>query len=457
MSTGTGAFEKKLKAVAPALAAQLKGVKDGTTANKIALGYLGSIEDAQERVTVAVATYGKQAGPAFAAAAADLDALNRAFKRSQKINPNIDGNAVALVDEYQAKMGDAAASLKAVGMVIGAAALPAITELADRFSAYIANNKEAIASGAETFFKKVGDALANIDFEQLGNGITSLADNLPGIVSSLATIVEYAPIIAGMFIGSKIVGWIASIWEGVAALRAYKGAAALADAADDGVGRGSPDGKPRKGKNTGKAPRRRGRGGAVAGAVAAIGADIGINMALDAAMDKAEKAGAAATKAGTASTKAAGLAAKAGAQSATTWATVTSGARVAGPWIARAGLKFVPLIGWVSLAYDGWQLLNYAMSETPKKANDLANASGRMADRFKGDLDAMWLSALTFNQQFNTLEFASVGPLKDGYRFSPRSSGTPSNQGPIKVIVEAKPGTGAEVWGNNKPNLVNKR
>ncbi len=187
---------KALANVPPALHNQLKGAKDATEANKIALGYLSTITDATERAAVAAALYGKAAGPAFAGAVSDIDALNKAFARSRQITGVITPDAVKMASDYQDRLEDMRQGMMALQMTVGAAAIPALSGLIDRFNGFMIANKDVIASGLTKFFDKFAAAVEKIDWQAVGDGFIGLVEALPVIIPLLAKVAEWLPEIA---------------------------------------------------------------------------------------------------------------------------------------------------------------------------------------------------------------------------------------------------------------------
>jgi len=187
---------KALANVPPALQNQLKGAKDATEANKIALGYLSTITDATERAAVAAALYGKGAGPAFAGAVSDIDALNKAFARSRQITGVITPDAVKMASDYQDRLADMRQGMMALQMTVGAAAIPALSGLIDRFNGFMIANKDVISSGLTKFFDKFADAVEKIDWQAVGDGFIGLVEALPVIIPLLAKVAEWLPEIA---------------------------------------------------------------------------------------------------------------------------------------------------------------------------------------------------------------------------------------------------------------------
>lgn len=190
---------KALANVPSALQNQLKGAKDATEANRIALAELAKIPDATERAAVAAALYGKSAGPAFAGAVADVDALNAAFKRSRELTGVITPDAVKAASEYQDKLADMNQGLFALQATVGAAAIPALTKMIDKFTGFMVQNKAAISSGLTVFFDKLAAVVSEVDWEAVGNGFIGLVETLPVIIPLLAEIAQWLPeILIGM-------------------------------------------------------------------------------------------------------------------------------------------------------------------------------------------------------------------------------------------------------------------
>ncbi len=196
VATGTGGFAKKLQAIAPALANQLKGVTDGTLANQIAIGYLATLSNAQERATVGAVLYGKVAGPAFAGAAADIGALNKAFAQSRGLTGVITPEAIALASKYQDNLQAMKTALGAVQMAVGAAALPALNDLTQKFTEFVVVNRGAISSGLNQFFSDLAVAIKGIDFKALGDAVIQIIKVLPTLVNGLAIVLAHSKEIA---------------------------------------------------------------------------------------------------------------------------------------------------------------------------------------------------------------------------------------------------------------------
>lgn len=240
LSTGVGGFGKKLGQIAPALAKNLKGVKDGDKANQIAIGYLGGITDAQERAKVAAILYGKNAGPAMAAAAEDVAALNAAFEESRKISGVIGPSQVQAADEYEKAMTRLKGSMTSLTMVVGGAAAPIIADLANQFSGFVMNNRELIKTGAEKFFKNFGNAVSNIDWEGVGNSFIKLVEYMPQVISLAATVVEHADKIFYAWAAIQALSFGGGLISGLGGLAKAAGLAKTAIAGVGVVGKAGP-------------------------------------------------------------------------------------------------------------------------------------------------------------------------------------------------------------------------
>jgi len=229
---------KALANVPPALQNQLKGAKDATEANKIALGYLSTITDATERAAVAAALYGKGAGPAFAGAVSDIDALNKAFARSRQITGVITPDAVKMASDYQDRLADMQDRMMMLKMTVGAAAIPALSGLIKRFDDFMDKNKDVISSGLTKFFDKFADAVEKIDWQAVGDGFIGLVEALPVIIPLLAKVAEWLPEIAMALVainairfGTALVTGLGGVSKAIGMVAGTKGFGALANGA----------------------------------------------------------------------------------------------------------------------------------------------------------------------------------------------------------------------------------
>lgn len=219
---------KALANVPPALQNQLRGARDATEANRIALGYLSTVTDATERAAIAATLYGKSAGPAFAGAVSDIDALNKAFARSRQLTGVITPDAVKMASDYQDRLADMQTGMMALQMTVGAAAIPALSGLIDRFNGFMIANKDVISSGLTKFFDKFAAAVEKIDWQAVGDGFIGLMEALPTIIPLLAKIAEWLPEIVAAWLALNAIQFSRGLIGGLMEIPAVASRAGMA-------------------------------------------------------------------------------------------------------------------------------------------------------------------------------------------------------------------------------------
>lgn len=244
LKIGTGELKSLLDG-SPVFRKALTDAKTFDEQIDLVVGKLSEIKDPATKAAAAAKFFGERIGPKMIPlineGLAGTQALRDEF---QRLHGGYTQEGLSAAERYQDTVLDLGTSFRGLRDQIGAAVLPALTDLMDTFKEFVVENRELIATKAESWFKSLADAINNTNWDEvrkeifeflilikdiavtighviqgvggfktaiLGLGIAAILGPALGILSSIATILTAIGLIPAS-IALAIVGLGAAIW-----------------------------------------------------------------------------------------------------------------------------------------------------------------------------------------------------------------------------------------------------
>ncbi len=186
-------------------------------------GQMRTADDLLPEIADAIASQSTQAGKAriatllFGKAGQNLiktlndgsAGLNNARKEAEKFGVIMDGEAVAAAAMFGDEMTKTRYAIKGVQMSIGSQLLPVLQPLLEQFNAWIASNREWIATTIAEAALDLGNALKEIDFKSLVTGTIDFIKQCVALFNAMGGIKTVAIAVAAIFAG-KVAASLAS-------------------------------------------------------------------------------------------------------------------------------------------------------------------------------------------------------------------------------------------------------
>ncbi len=158
----TGSLTTILKANAPALLEQFKGVKNTDEGMNLLIDTLANIEDKNIKLALTQAALGRSGVKMAKLMTAPREEIERLLQRSRDLGIVMSDETAAAAEVAQDKLTNFMASVKGVGMTIAAAMLPEITALLGEMTAWVMENRELITTNVIPFIKGIGSGVKDL-------------------------------------------------------------------------------------------------------------------------------------------------------------------------------------------------------------------------------------------------------------------------------------------------------
>jgi len=111
-------------------------------------------------------------------------AVISAYKKAvDAVGGVMDGPAIKAAENFEIKMAGLHGAIDGLTNRIGAKLIPILSPLIDQFSAWVAINKDFIATNVGEFVKEIGEWLKTVDFKKVGSDIVDVAKDVVSFIN----------------------------------------------------------------------------------------------------------------------------------------------------------------------------------------------------------------------------------------------------------------------------------
>lgn len=184
-STKQGELYALLKKVSPALLKQVLAAKGNEEAFGLLTGAMAKLRDPSKRAALAVAAFGEVGAKMTTIVEGGADGIEAARKQFRRYYDVVDGKALKASEDFVDAQANLKLALGGVRDTIGNALIPIMGPLIERFSGFIATNREVIAQNVGAVFESIANWVSQIDFVALAEDASALFERIDITVGAL--------------------------------------------------------------------------------------------------------------------------------------------------------------------------------------------------------------------------------------------------------------------------------
>lgn len=170
---GVGALTTFLKKSNPQLLRQIKATTSSEEAFELYINALAAIEDPAERAAAAAAAFGRSGLRMANLAAEGAAGIAKLRQEARDLGLVLSKEATKDGEEFTDSMTNLRAALSGVRNLIGARLLPVLKPLIEQFTRFLSSKRVQIAEAFSKAFDAIGQAIEQINWGELWQGINS--------------------------------------------------------------------------------------------------------------------------------------------------------------------------------------------------------------------------------------------------------------------------------------------